>query len=192
MAKGKANKPVDTYRVETQAANTAAAAVSPQEAKVNDYTSKLWDIYTGKEKFELSKLPNASVMTSLYDAAKAKSDRGRVGTGLSYSGGADGYSPNLIASIDEQDQNEREIEAAGALEGRVSDTFAGIEGKMLGLGQSDQNRRDNNFNRSNSLYNTESQIQAQKDARPKWWQSLLSGAAGVGASYVSGGLAGAK
>ena len=179
-------KPVDIYRVNADAAATAAAVASPQEAKVNEYESKLWDIYTGKESFDLSKLPNANVMMSLYNGAKDKSDRGRVGKGLAY--GGEGYNPNLIASIDEQNQNEREIEAQGALEGRVADTFSGIEGKMLGLAQSDQSRRDNNFNRTFSIYDREAQAQAQRDAKPKWWENLLTGAAGAATTYASGGL----
>lgn len=184
MASKKA-KPVDTYRVAADTAANTAAAVSPQEAKVNEYTSKLWDIYTGKEKFELSKLPNSNVLMPLYDAAKDKSDRGRVGKGLAY---GDDANPNLIASIDEQNQNEREIAAAGQLEGRVADTFAGLEGKMMGLGQSDQSRRDNDFSRRFSIYDREAQAQAQRDAKPKWWQSLLGGAASVGAGWASSGF----
>lgn len=181
---------MDTYRADTLSAANAAAIAAPQTAKVDEYTNKIFDMYSGKSKFELSAMPNANVMMGLYDAAKNKSDRGRIGKGLAY--GGDNFNPNLIASIDEQNQNERELAAQGALEGRVTDTFAGVEGKMLGLGQIEQNLRGDNFNRRFSIYNTEAQAQAQRDAKPKWWESLLAGGVGVAASYATGGMAGKK
>lgn len=180
MGSKKGPKPVDTYRVQADTAAKAAEIISPEEQELKDYNSKLWKIYTGKEKFELSKLPNANVLMPLYSQAKARSDRGRVGKGLIYGGGGAGYNPNLMAAIDAQNQDERERDAAGQLEQRVADTFGGLEGKYMGLAQSDQNRRNANFERYFNMYNTET----NKPQKPKWWESLLGGGMNVLANAV--------
>jgi hypothetical protein len=185
MGHGKAKQPADIYRSQMETAAKTAETISPEEQEIKDYNSKLWNIYTGKDKFELSKLPNANVMMSLYNGAKEHSDSGRVGKGLMFGDakGA-GYNPNLIASINAQNQSERERDAAGQLEQRVSDTFGGLEGKYMGLAQSDQDRRDDNFNRYAQMYGME----INKPKKPKWWEQLLGGVAGVGASWASGGF----
>jgi hypothetical protein len=185
MGHGKAKQPADIYRPQMEAAAKTAETISPEEQELKDYNSKLWRIYTGKDKFELSSLPNANVMMSLYKGAKEHSDRGRVGKGLMYgeSQGA-GYNPGLMASIDAQNQDERERDAAGQLEQRVSDTFGGLEGKYMGLAQSDQNRRDANFNRYSQMYGME----INKPQKPKWWEQLLGGAAGVAGGWASSGF----
>lgn len=181
MGKGKA-KPADVYRPQMEQAASAAAQISPEEQEIKDYNSRLWRIYTGKDKFELSKLPNANALMPLYQQAKARSDRGRIGKGLMY--GESGYNPALIASIDAQNQSERERDAAGQLEQRVADTFGGLEGKYMGLAQSDQDRRDANFNRYAQMYGME----INKPRKPKWWEGILGGALGVGASWASSGF----
>lgn len=167
-------------------AATAAEPISAEEQAVKNYNNKLWKLYTGEEKFDLSKMPNAAPLMSMYQGAKATGDRNRIGKGLQYGGGAGGgYNPNLIASIDAQNQDERERDAAGALEQRVADTFGGLEGKMMGLGQSDSDRRNENWSRYNEMYKTE----VNKPKKPKWWESLLGGAAQVGAGWASSGFA---
>ena len=186
MGSKKKGQKEDNYAA-MQAANQAAQAISPQEQKVNEFDSQLWDIYSGKTPFDLQKLPNANVLLPLYNSAKTQSDMGRVGKGLIYSGGkgSEGYNQNLMNSIDAQNQEERNLNAKGKLEGWVGDTFNGLEQRMMGLGQSDQNRRNENFNRQAQMY----QMYLQKKAQPKWWESMLSGglqAAGqIGAAFAA-------
>lgn len=184
-------EPAQIYQQQMQTAATAAEAVSPQEKEYNEYTQKLWDMYTSKTKFDLSKMPNANALMPMYEQAKARSDRGRIGKGLSYGGGpgAEGYNANLIAGIDEQNQSERERDAAGMIEERVADSFSGMPGRMLGIGQSDQNRRNANWGRYSNMYGTEAQIAAQKAAKPKWWESLISGGLGAVGQWAGAGFA---
>jgi hypothetical protein len=166
-----------------QAANTKAAEISPFQQSVNDYNQKLFDMYTGKTSFDLSKMPNANAIMPLYDAAKARTDEGRIGKGLAYggaSGGAGGYNPNLIAEIDMQNQDQRGRDAAGQVEQMVSDTFGGIGAKMLQSGAEDQSRRNNaagfNMDAWKTLIN-----------RPKqtpWWQTALAGGLGVAGAFA--------
>lgn len=162
-----------------------AATVSPFTKEVEDYNMKLWDMYTGKTKFDLSKMPNKNALLPMYEQAKARSDRGRIGKGLAYGGGRDGYNANLIASIDEQNQQERERDAAGELEQYVADTFAGIGGRMAGMGDAEYARRSDKFNRYAQMYGME----VNKPKKPKWWESALSGGLGALGSWASSGFA---
>lgn len=156
-----------------------AATVSPFTKEVEDYDMSLWDMYTGKTKFDLSKMPNKNVLMPMYEQAKARSDRGRIGKGLAYGGGQNGqgYNANLIAGIDEQNQSERERDAAGQVEQYVADTFAGIGGRMGAHGDAEYGRRSDNFNRYSQMYGLEAQLKAQKAQKPKWWESVLGGVA---------------
>lgn len=176
MAKKKAT-PVDTYRTQMEAANTAATAVSPQVQKVDEYTSKLWDMYTGKETFDVSKMPNASALTSLYKNATEQSDKGRMGRGLLLGGG--GNSAQLDA-IREQGDIERQMDAKGELENRVADTFSGLPERMLQLGGINQENRDNAYGRTAQMYGME----VNRPQQRKWWETLL----GAGATVAGGGL----
>lgn len=180
MGKNKA-KPVDTYRAQTEAAAAQATPVSENTKKVDDYTNKLWDIYTGKTTFDVNNLPNSNILMPLYNSAKQKADN-RVGTGLNY---GEGGNSDHIAAVREQLNDERARSAAGQLENNVFNTFNGLEAKMLGLGATDQESRNNAFARSMQMYGAE----LNKPQKPKWWQSLLGGAMGAATSYVSGGLA---
>ncbi|MEQ1763840.1 MAG: hypothetical protein ABL984_11935 [Pyrinomonadaceae bacterium] len=183
----KKSNPADVYRPKMEAAATAAETISPQEQEYNAFQQKLWDMYSGKTPFDLAKMPNAGIVMPMYEQAKARSDRGRIGKGLAYGGkpGEEGYNANLIGAIDEQNQSERERDAAGAVEQQVSDTFAGLPGRYLGVGQADQDRRDSNYNRYAQMYGME----INKPKKPKWWESLLGGAAQVGAGWASSGFA---
>lgn len=187
---GKKKDPADVYRPQMEQAAADAKAISPFEQEYNDYNMKLWNMYTGKEKFDLSKMPNKNALLPMYEQAKARSDRGRIGRGLSYSGNSPngergGYNANLIGAIDEQNQSERERDAAGQLEQYVADSFGGIGGKMLGMGQSEYGRRSDNFNRYSQMYSTE----ANKPKKPKWWESLLGGGMGALGSWAGAGFA---
>lgn len=185
MASKKSN-PADVYRPKMESAATAAETTSPFTKRVEADTEQLYDLYTGKTPFDLSKMPNASPLVALYKGAKERGDRGRVGKGLAYGGGPgqEGYNANLIASMDQQSQDERERDAAGMLEQRVADTFAGITGKMAGLGDDEQGRRNKNFDRYAQMY----QGEINKPQKPKWWETLIGGAAQVGAGWASGGF----
>lgn len=175
------------YQAQMNTAAQQAAEISPQEKEYNEYTQKLWDMYTGKSKFDLSKMPNANVLMPMYDQAKARSDQGRIGRGLSYTGGknGEGYNANLMASIDAQNQDERERDAAGQLEQRVADTFSGLPGKQLAAGMSDQDRRNANFNRYSNMYGME----VNKPKEKKWWESLLTGGLGAVGQWAGAGFA---
>ena len=179
MAKKKAT-PVDTYRTQMETANTAASAVSPQVQKVDEYTSKLWDMYTGKEAFDLNKMPNASAMTSLYKNATQQSDKGRMGRGLML---GDGGNSAQLDAVREQDSIERQMNAKGELENRVADTFSGLPERMLQLGGINQENRDNTFGRTAQMYGMEINRPQEK----KWWEKLLGGAAGFAGSALAGG-----
>lgn len=179
---GKKSNQADIYRPRMEAAATAAEKISPFEKEVNDYNMKLWNMYTGKDTFDLSKMPNSNALLTMYDGAKKQSDRGRIGRGLAYGGGPgqEGYNANLIAAMDQQNQDERERDAAGALEQRVADTFAGIGGRIAAAGESDQNRRNNNFSRWAQMYGME----VNKPKKPAWWESLINGGVNAAMSFI--------
>jgi hypothetical protein len=187
MSHGNSKDPAKVYQGQMNTAAAAAEPISAQEQEYNAYTGKLWDMYTGKTKFDLSKLPNANVIMPMYEQAKARSDQGRIGKGLSYSGGpgSEGYNANLVASVDQQNQDERERDAAGQVEQRVADTFSGMPGRELAMGQSDQARRDANFNRYAQMYGME----INKPQKKKWYDGLLSGSLGVLGSWAGAGFA---
>jgi len=167
-------------------AASQASQVSPYQQKLDDYNSKLFDLYTGKEKFDLSKLPNIGVLMNNYQGAKASSDAGRIGKGLAYGGGrgTDGYNANLIASIDAQNHAERERDAAGQLEGAVSSTLAGAVPGMMSSADADTALKEQNFKNYAGMYG----MQLNAPQKPKWWESLLGGVAG-GLSVGSKGWA---
>lgn len=174
--------PADVYRPQMEQAAAAAAPVSPFTAEVEKYNQGLWDMYTGKTKFDLSKMPNANALMPMYDQAKARSDQGRIGKGLQYGGGpgAQGYNANLIASMDEQNQSERERDAAGQLEQRVADTFSGIGGKMAGMGDAEQQRRNDIWDRYQKQYGRE----INRPKQTPWWQTALAGGLGVAGAFA--------
>lgn len=176
MGKKKAS-PADTYRPQMEAANAAAAAPAPQVQKVDEYTSKLWDMYSGKETFDISKLPNASALNSLYKNAIEMTDKGKIGRGLLL---GDGSNSAQLDAIREQDAIERQMNAKGELEERVADTFSGLPERMLALGGINQDNRNNAYGRTAQMYGMEINRPQQK----KWWETLL----GAGATVASGGL----
>ena len=178
----KKSKPADVYRPQMEAANVAAQPIAPQVQKVDEYTNKLWDMYSGKTPFELSAMPNANALTTLYKSAKQMGDRGRVGRGLNYGEGAN---PNQIAAIREQDDLERDQQARGDLEERVADTFSSLPQQMLALGGINQDSRDKAFSRTAQMYGME----INKPKKPAWWEQLLSGATQVAAGWASSGFA---
>ena len=180
MGKKKA-KPADVYRPMMEQANTAATPVAPQVQKVDEYTNKLFDMYSGKTQFELSAMPNSSAMLTLYQNAKNTGDIKRIGRGLNYGEGAN---PTQLAAIREQDELERNQQAKGELEERVSDTFKNLPQQMLGLGEINQSNRDNAFSRTAQMYGME----INKPKKPAWWESLLGGLTGAAASWASSGF----
>lgn len=155
------------------ASSQAASAPSAQQQQVDALNQKKWDMLTGKTVFNPKDLPDYNIFSSLYDDARQKHDEGRVGKGLIYSGGkgGEGYNANLMNSIDQQNQEERDLEARAAKEQWISDEFGGLEGKMLASGQADQALRNNNYLRQRDIYG----YYLQKKAQPKWWESLLGG-----------------
>ena len=176
IAKKKAN-PADTYRPQMEAANTAATATAPQVQKVDEYTSKLWDMYTGKETFDINKMPNASAMTSLYKNATEQTDKNRMGRGLLL---GDGGNSAQIDAIREQDDIERQMNAKGELENRVAETFSGLPERMLQLGGINQENRNNAYGRTAQMYGME----INKPQQRKWWETLLGAGATVAAAAL--------
>jgi hypothetical protein len=151
-------------------------------------------MYSGKTPFDLAKMPNANALMPMYQQAKARSDRGRIGKGLSYGGGPNGgYNANLVAAVDQQNQDERERDAAGQLEQNVANTFQGVPGAMLAAGQSDQGRRDANWQRYMQMWGTQGgwdqQTAMAKAMQPKWWQTALQGGLGALGSWAGAGFA---
>jgi hypothetical protein len=178
MGKNKAKQPADIYRQQMETANTAAAAPAPQIKQVDDYTSKLWDMYTGKEAFDFNKMPNASAMTTLYKNATEQTDKGRMGRGLML---GDGSNSAHLDAIAQQDEQERQNNAKGDLENRVADTFSDLPQRMIALGGINQDNRDNAYGRTAQMYGMEVNRPQQK----KWWETLLQGAAGTATSAAS-------
>lgn len=176
MSKKKA-QPADVYRPQMEAANTAAAAPAPQVKQVDEYTQKLWDMYSGKETFDLAKMPNASVLTSLYKGATEQTDKGRMGRGLML---GDGSNSAHLDAIREQDDIERQNDAKGDLEERVSQTFSGLPDRMLQLGGINQSQRDNAYSRTAQMYGME----VNKPQQKKWWETLLMGGAAVASAFA--------
>lgn len=160
-----------------EAANTAAAAPAPQVQKVDEYTSKLWDMYSGKETFDINKMPNASALTSLYKNATEQTDKGRMGRGLLL---GDGGNSAQLDAIREQDDIERQMNAKGELEERVADTFSGLPERMLQLGGINQENRNNAYGRSAQMYGMEINRPQQR----KWWETLLGAGATVAAAAL--------
>lgn len=162
-----------------QAASQAAAVISPEEQEVKTYNKKLWDIYSGKQQFDIKNMPNSNILMPMYQNARQLDKKRSVGQGLALAG--DGYNANHIAAIGEQNALENQINAKGMLEQRVADTFGGLEGKMMGFGQSDQARREGLANRNFQFYN----VKANQPKKPKWYEQLLGGAFQMGSAALS-------
>lgn len=175
MGKGNSNNQQQFAQTQMNTSAQAAAQKSPYEQEMNDYYHKLFKLYSGEEKFDLSKVPGIGTDTKLYEMAKAKTDRGRKGRGLMLGGGENGtgYNANLMGAIDQQNQDERERDAAGQVEANVSERLqSAVPGLRYG-NEVDQSRRDSSANRWAGIYGAE----INKPQQPKWWQSLLTGVA---------------
>lgn len=190
MGGGKGKAKETTSYNEYQAAMNNVAAKNPLQEKRTAYLTKLFDFYTGASgPVDIRNTPDGGMGMSLYNNARQAKDAGRVGKGLSYTdgGGAagDGYNPNFAAALQEENNLEKDINAAGMLENYTADRYNSVMNEVEG-------DVDRTFNQKSAIAGMRGDAYKTEAHRPKqipWWQSLLGGVSNAASSYLSGGMA---
>lgn len=179
----------------SEAAVAAAAAPDPLEELRRKRVTEVeeWDQGLRGPK-DIRNLPGGDTAIALFNDAKQARDEGRIGRG--YGMLADGANPNYVASLDRQNQLERDLEASGALESHVEDILTGNKAELYGLSGLADARNMNIANLRASASESAQDRSLQYLMRPKQPSFLRQlalaavGAAGqVGAGYATGGLA---
>lgn len=190
MKKGGKQKPVDAQREAFNASMANVEKKNPLEEKRTAYLTKLFDFYhpTDGKAIDLRSTPDGGMGTAFYTEAKANHDAGRVGTGLSYTDGASGgYNANFAKQLAEEKALDKDINAAGQLENYHTNLYNRTTAEVEGDVDRDFNRRTTIAGLRSDAYKTEANLQAQKDAKPKWWESLLNGGLQVAAAWAGKG-----
>jgi hypothetical protein len=130
--------------------SAAAETVDPNEAAVAARV-KAWEDWRSEVGGppDVRNMPD-QIGISLYRDARSSSDAGRVGRGLNTLG--EGANPNFTASLEHEDQLERDLNASGQLEGFVSDRLGDLDAKELGLAARSDARRSDAAARAQRAY----------------------------------------
>lgn len=173
-----------------KAINTASVA-PPAEKNIDEYNTSLWNWRTGKSgPIDIRDMPGAGPTIALYNDAKTVHDAGRVGRGVNTM--TDGVNPNFSASLDRQNELERDLAAKGALEAQVTGALNANTAAMGGLADTQNSRnmqvagmQNQNYQQSMSQY-----LDALKTFRqPNFFRQLAMQAAqgaGQGAVMLAG------
>jgi hypothetical protein len=172
-----------------KAAEDKAATPDPMEARRRDYIGKLDDWRMGKDgPIDVLNMPGGGVGMSLFREAKSARDSGRIGRGMATL--SDGANPNFAASLGQEMDLERGINASGALEDHVDTTLAGVDGEMYGLAGMGNSRNMNIAQMDQNAYQNAQGNFMQYLMRPKqpsFLKQLALGLAGS-ASFSKGAL----
>lgn len=136
-------------------------------------------------------MPGAGLNIALFNDAKAAHDAGRVGRG--YGSMSDGANPNFTASLEKENQMERDLNASGALEGRVSEALASKDARMMGLTSVANSRNMNIAGMREGRYESDQDRALRymmRQKKPSFLRELAMNAAqgaGQGATMMAGG-----
>lgn len=121
-----------TAQTKSDAAVEVAGKADPLEERRRARVLAIdkWDLGESGPK-DIRNLPGADTSIALFEDAKLAHDAGRIGRG--YATMSDGANPNYAASLDKEMGLQRDLEASGALEGRVNDTLEGNKAELYGL-----------------------------------------------------------
>lgn len=182
----------DKQGVKADTAINTASTAPAAEQNLDEYNTALWNWRMGKSgPINIRDMPGAGPSIALFNDAKTSHDAGRVGRGVNTM--TDGVNPNFSASLDKQNELERDLAAKGALEGQVTNTLDANTAAMGGLADTQNARnmnvagmRNQNYQQSMAQY-----LDALKSFRqPNFFRQLamqFAGGAGQGAMMLAGG-----
>jgi len=173
---------------------TKAAVVDPfVESRKSDVMT-FQDWATGKAgPIDVRNRPGGAYALDLYQQARQASDAGRIGRGFNTMGG--GGNPNYAAKLGAQNQLERDLAAAGALEGNVNRAIdantaegynlAGITGAQnMSIANMQSGREESGSDRYLNFL--------QRPRQPSFMQQLaltaVGGAGQAASAYLTGGI----
>lgn len=173
----------------SDAATKTASVAPPAEKNIDEYNTALWNWRMGKSgPIDIRNMPGAGPTIALYNDAKTAHDSGRVGRGVNSM--TDGVNPNFSASLDKQNELERDLAAKGALEGQVTGALDQNTAAMGGLASAENARNMNIAGMKNQDYlaSQSNYLDALKTFRqPNFFRQLaMQFAQGAGAGATAG------
>jgi hypothetical protein len=178
----------------TTAAIEQASKPTSFETTRSEYAGKLGDWLSGKAgPIDVRKMPGGMADLALAEQAKLAQDAGRIGRGYGTMG--EGANANYVAKLGQEAQLQRDLAAAGALEGNVNRRIAEglgegynlanmIGSRTMGLAGLESGREEN----AQSRYLSYLMRPKQPSFLKQLAMSAVSGAAGMGANMLTGGM----
>lgn len=156
----------DSARTQSKTATDTAAKPDPITQRIMDRATALDDWESGKSgPIDIRKMPGGEAKIALYNDAKTAHDSGRLGKGIgSLTGDAN---PSFAASLDKENELERDLAAKGALESNVNTTLAVKDATLGNLSQLGEQRQMNVANLRQNAYDSEQRNFMQYLLRPK-------------------------
>lgn len=167
--------------------DAAIAAIKPTPYEDYQNTTNLnllKDLDSGKDVRDISGL---SSNLSLYDNAASDDFSGLTGVGLLGNNALSGSNGNIAGLIGKQLASRRQQHASGDLYNSVQDARANAQGQGMALSQMEGNREMGKAGLVNQQYTS----YLNRPRKPSIWETLLKGGLAAGASYMTGGMAGA-
>lgn len=204
-SKDKGKEQEDALKAQAAAAQAKSDAAVQVAGKADPLEALRRARVTGIEEWDqglrgpkdIRNLPGGDTAIALFNDAKTSHDMGRIGKGYGTMG--DGANPNFTASLDKQNQLERDLAASGALESNVNDILTGNKAEVYGLsGLADARNRfvagvDENANQGAQDRSLQYLMRPKTPSFLKQLALAGVGAAGsIGAGYATGGLAAAR
>jgi hypothetical protein len=180
-------------------AEAIANASKPTEFQLDRQQKVLGyqDWLSGKKgPVDIRNMPEGGPALNLYEQARQSSDAGRIGRGLNTMGG--NANPNFVASLEKQNQLNRDLSAAGALEGNVNQAIDAntAEGYNLSGMTNAQNMNIAQMQTGREQAGSDRYLNfLQRPRQPSFLKQLaltaMGGAAQMGAAYLTGGMSAA-
>jgi hypothetical protein len=177
MSGGRKEKPETTWANNTTAAYNQANQVSPLQSAFEksqlDFLN--WDKSNGKD---VRNAPGLDSYIQIGQAAQAKANQERMGTGALALGGAgsEGYTSNLKSLR----QNEMAQDFGTGLENALASRRAEATNSVIPLAQLNNQRNMGVLNASTGLLN----MYMNRPPKTPWWQKLVEGGAKTGLSMI--------
>jgi hypothetical protein len=146
---------------------------------------------------DVRNMPGAGPALDLYTQARASHDAGRIGRGFGTM--AAGTNPNYVASLEKENQLERDLSAAGALEGNVNQAVAQNTGEGYNLSNmlNTQNMGIAGIQTGREGSSSDRYLNFLERPRPPSFLKQLAlqavgGASQMASAYLTGGLSAAR